>query len=91
MTVEPLRPGDPVTLLLPDHVVMVEVDTSSRTYFTVQLSARGEKTYTSRWELHEEGSGWLRGYHTADSREVCAARASSGSGVVTQDDFRRFL
>lgn len=75
---EPLRPGDPVTLLLPDHVVMVEVHTSSRKDFTVQLSSRGEKTYTSRWGLDEEGIGWLRGYHTADSREVDAARAAKG-------------
>jgi hypothetical protein len=78
MSGEPLRPGEPVTLLLPDHVVMVEVNTSSRVDFTVQLSSRGEKTYTSRWGLNEEGVGWLRGYHTADSREVEAARAAKG-------------
>lgn len=72
----PMRPGDPVTLLLPDHVVMVEVDTSTRTEFAVVLSSRTEKAYTSKWKLEAEGVDWLRGYHLADSPEVKACRTA---------------
>src|SRR3954470_8175516 len=80
-----LTPGDPVTLLLPDHIVQVEVDYSRRGSFTVTLSSRGAKTYESTWRLDEEGISWVGGYHCVDSPAVTACRTAQAleSRVVT--------
>lgn len=75
-TCEPLRPGEPVTLVLPDHIVQVEVTYSTRVDFVCRLTSRSSKTYDSSWTLDEEGVGWLRGYYQADSPEVQACRTA---------------
>ncbi len=87
---KPVTPGDPVTLVLPDHVVQVEVVVSFRDCFHVTLSSRGAKTYDSRWPLEEENVSWLRGYHAADSNEIKACRAAQALSPVVeaQDDTR---
>lgn len=72
----PLLPGQPVTLVLPDHVVMVEVTSSERDKFHCTLTTRGGKQIDSIWKLDEESVGWLRGYYLADSPEVNAARTA---------------
>lgn len=82
---KPLYPGEPVTLILPEHVVQVEVEVSRRDGFTVTLSSRGAKTYQSPWSLQEEGISWVRGYHSADSPTVAACRTAQGLSA-TRDD-----
>lgn len=83
---EPLRPGDPVTLVLPDHVVMATVDVSDRLGFKCVLTSRGSerKQIVSNWHLDEEGIGWLRGYFTADSPEVSACRTAAALSEKTK-------
>ena len=73
---QPMIPGEPVTLVLPDHIVQVEVAVSTKQGFTCTLTTRGGKTLDSPWKLTEEGTGWVRGYHSADSDVVKACRAS---------------
>lgn len=72
----PLLPGAPVTLVLPDHIVLVEVTVSERTSFTCILSSRHEKQLHSTWALENENVDWMRGYHLPDSGEVKACRAA---------------
>lgn len=73
---KPLTPGEPVTLILPDHVVMVEVTTSSRDGFGCVLTSRSKKQIVSEHKLRDENVTWLPGYHLADSDEVKACRSA---------------
>lgn len=73
-----VAPGDPVTLILPEHIVQVEVEVARRGGFSVTLSSRGARTYESSWRLDEEGISWMRGYHAADSQAIAACRAAQG-------------
>ena len=84
MSGEPLRPGEPVTLVLPDHIVQVEVFESRRDGFMCKLSSRNDKTIDSPWTLDQEGVGWLRGYHAADSPEVLACRTAQALAEKTE-------
>lgn len=84
MSGEPLRPGEPVTLVLPDHIVQVEVFESHRAWFMCKLSSRGAKTIDSPWTLDQEGVGWLRGYYAADSPEVLACRTAQALAEKTE-------
>lgn len=77
---KPLTPGDPVTLILPDHVVMAEVTTSTKDGFGCVLTSRTKKSIVSEHKLKDEGITWLLGYHLADSDEVKACRTAKGLG-----------
>ena len=79
---KPLTPGDPVTLVLPDHVVMAEVhsSTSTKDGFGCVLTSRTKKSIVSEHKLKDEGITWLLGYHLADSDEVKACRTAKGLG-----------
>ena len=74
----PLLPGQPVTLILPDHVVLVEVTTSEKDRFGCVLTSRAGKQIVSEHKLTGEGKTWILGYHLADSPEVMACRAAKG-------------
>lgn len=73
---KPLVPGDKVTLVLPDHVVMAEVAVSSRSGFRCILTSRKGNSIESGHLLADEGVTWLLGYHLGDSPEVLACRAA---------------
>lgn len=75
---KPLTPGDPVTLILPDHVVMAEVTMSTKDGFGCVLTSRNKKSVISEHKLKDEGASWLPGYHLADSDEVKACRTAKG-------------
>lgn len=74
----PLLPGQAVTLVLPDHVVMVEVTTSMKDSFGCMLTSRAGKSIVSEHKLTAEGVTWILGYHLADSPEVRACRVANG-------------
>lgn len=74
----PLLPGQPVTLVFSDHVVMAEVTTSMKDSFGCKLTSRAGKSIVSEHKLAAEGKTWIFGYHLADSDEVKACRAAKG-------------
>jgi len=65
----PLRPGEPVTIVRQNSVVLTTVETSMLTGFTV-LDMGGT------FYLATHDVTWLHGHHLFDSESVRAARAA---------------
>lgn len=73
---EPLRPGDPVTLVLPDHIVLAEVTVSWRDHFVCVLTSRRGHTIESEHMLDEENRGWVAGHHLPADPAVRACQSA---------------
>jgi hypothetical protein len=50
-----------------------------------KLSSRRGKVLESRWKLEDEGTGWLRGYHLADSPAVKACQTAQALAPKSEE------